>query len=158
THPGSFRRRRHWTATLCDRLNDRDESPWKDMRAGKGINDRLLASFLKPYGIKSAQVRIGEINRQGYLADAFADAWGRYCPSSSDEPYKPYNFDNETNFVGDVGDVGDGEAKHDAAVAFEERAAIREYNGGLDRAEAEAAAAEELGLPEERAPDSCPHC
>src|SRR5262249_27293860 len=48
----------------------------------------------------------------------------------------------------------EGEHLTDAEAAFDERAAIREYNGGQARAEAEAAAAEELGLPEERAPDS----
>ena len=39
-------------------------------------------------------------------------------------------------------------ALDDAKVAFEERAAILEYAGGLDRREAEEAAAEELGWPE----------
>ena len=39
-------------------------------------------------------------------------------------------------------------AADDAQVAYEERAAIREYNGGLDREEAEEAAAKELGWPE----------
>jgi hypothetical protein len=40
-------------------------------------------------------------------------------------------------------------------VAYEERCAVLEYNGCLDRQEAEEAAAEELDLPET---PPCPHC
>ena len=79
----------------------------------KPLTDRGLADRLKPYKIKSTQVRIGELNRQGYMAADFKDAWNRYLKnkdparSSPYRPYKPYIFDNKTNFVGDVGDVGD---------------------------------------------------
>jgi hypothetical protein len=122
-----------------------------------------LAFRLKAYGIRSEQVRIGDINRRGYLVEAFADAWQRYCPSASafasDERYKRYKrykTDNENNFVTDVADVALGTANldpdsdpvdlalDDAKVAYEERAAILEYDADLDREEAEAAAAEEL--------------
>ena len=93
---------------------NRDESPWADMR-GKPLTDRGLADRLKPYKIKSTQVRIGELNRQGYMAADFKDAWNRYLKnkdparSSPYRPYTPYIFDNKTNFVGDVGDVGDAQ-------------------------------------------------
>lgn len=40
--------------------------------------------------------------------------------------------------------LGDDAALEDARAAFDERAAIREYNGGLTREEAELAAADEL--------------
>ena len=33
------------------------------------------------YGIKSKQIRIGELSRKGYLADDFDDAWNRYLDS-----------------------------------------------------------------------------
>ena len=101
---------RLWTEKLLGHLTDRDESPWADIR-GKPLTDRGLADRLRPYKIKSKQVRIGELNRQGYLAADFQDAWSRYLGrAAGDKPYKrykPYIFDNKTKFVGDVGDVGD---------------------------------------------------
>ena len=59
----------------------------------------------------------------------------------------------------------EGEEPDDAKVAFEERSASLEFNGGLDRQQAEAVAAEELGWPEpppltedSGADTVCPHC
>jgi hypothetical protein len=40
-----------WTTTLLQRLCDREESPWADIR-GKALGDRGLADRLRPYGIK----------------------------------------------------------------------------------------------------------
>ena len=153
-----------WTETLLDRLCSRDESPWRDIY-GKPLNDRGLASRLKPYGVKSKDIRLGDKAKKGYSADAFIDAWRRYCPSPSDERDKRDKrdiFDNKNNFVADVADVAakaEGaestngtsagpEISDGDAVAFEERAAILEYDAGLDRQEAEAVAAKEMGLPE----------
>ena len=66
-----------WTKALIQRLCDRDESPWKDIR-GKELNDRGLATRLKPYGIKSRDVRIGNEHHKGFVATDFYDAWNRY--------------------------------------------------------------------------------
>ena len=76
----------------------------------QGINDRGLASRLRPYGIKSKDVRLGDKAKKGYSADAFHDAWNRYCPSASDKRDKGDkgdNSDNKNNFVADVADVAD---------------------------------------------------
>ena len=90
-------------------------SPWKDIY-GKPINDRGLASRLKPYGIKSKDVRIGDRTKKGYSADAFHDAWNRYCafpPGERDKCDKRDIFDNKNNFVADVADVAATEAPGD---------------------------------------------
>src|SRR5262249_1067232 len=46
-----------WTCTLCQRLRDREESPWADIR-GKAIDERGLAVRLKPYRVRSRDVKI----------------------------------------------------------------------------------------------------
>jgi hypothetical protein len=57
---------RIWTKTLLRRLCDRDESPWRDVR-GKELDDRGLGKRLKPYGIKSGAVRIGDARQRGFF-------------------------------------------------------------------------------------------
>jgi Protein of unknown function (DUF3631) len=67
------------TQTMLEKLRNRDESPWNDIR-GRPLTDRGLASRLKPYRIKSKPVRIGEHVAKGYYALDFNDAWRRYPP------------------------------------------------------------------------------
>src|SRR5262249_47530841 len=110
------------------KLNGRDESPWQEMRNGHGINDRLLASYLKPFGITSRSVRVGEAHRKGYLAEDFRGCWNRYCAPTQrrgDKRDERDAFDNENNFVPAVPAVP------------------------LSREE---------GLDDADSPDECPHC
>ena len=98
---------RLWTEKLLRHLIDRDESPWADIK-GHPLTDRGLATLLRPYRIRSRQVRIGELNRKGYVAEDFYDAWNRYLPSSLAsryKGYKRYKTDNENKNVADVADV-----------------------------------------------------
>ena len=84
----------------------------------KPLNDRGLATRLKPYGIRSRSVRIGDLHRKGYMVEDFFDAWARYCPSASDERDKRDKrdiFDNQNNFVLDVPDVPEGVAERQEA-------------------------------------------
>ena len=97
------------TKTLLDRLINREELPWADIR-GKDLNDRGLAQRLKGFGLKSKDVRFGETVRKGFESGDFADAWRRYLPSgpaTRDKGNTRYNNDNENNFVADVADVAD---------------------------------------------------
>ena len=48
---------------------------------GKPLNDRGLAVRLKPYGVKSKPVRIGDVVLKGYTTEDLWDAWMRYLPS-----------------------------------------------------------------------------
>src|SRR5262249_38965722 len=72
-----------WTGTLLERLKMREESPWKDIGRGKELDDRGLADMLRPYSIKSRDVKIDGVNRKCYLRTDFIDAWIRYLPSPS---------------------------------------------------------------------------
>ena len=63
-----------WTGTLIERLVERDESPWKDIR-GKPLDDRGLAW---EFQIRSCDVKLNGTNRKGYRAEQFTDIWRRY--------------------------------------------------------------------------------
>ena len=64
------------TATLLETLAGIEEAPWGDWY-GKPITSRWLAGKLKPYGIHSKQVRIGDTTLKGYDRADFEDAWTR---------------------------------------------------------------------------------
>ena len=69
-----------WTEEILVSLINLEESPWGDLR-GKPIDSRRLSNLLKPYGVGSKQVRIGEQNQRGYTRESLWDAWVRYLPS-----------------------------------------------------------------------------
>ncbi|MEJ7742077.1 MAG: DUF3631 domain-containing protein [Nocardioidaceae bacterium] len=56
-----------FTSTVLERLHKLDEAPWADWY-GKELTDRGLAKLLKPYGVRSKNVRIGE--QQGRVTAA----------------------------------------------------------------------------------------
>jgi len=65
---------------LVDWLTDLEERPWGEWKRGKPMTTNTLAKMLKPYGVKSRQIRIGMENRHGYRKRDFEDAWRRYTP------------------------------------------------------------------------------
>lgn len=69
------------TTTLLRGLHELPESPWGDLK-GKPLNDRGLALRLRQYGIKSKQIRIGDVTCKGYDRADFIDVWKRYVPSA----------------------------------------------------------------------------
>jgi hypothetical protein len=79
------------TATLITRLRADPEAPWSD-HGPAGITPMRLGTMLREYDIRSATIRFGEPIGQakGYYRADFADAWARYCPESTGEPYQPY--------------------------------------------------------------------
>ncbi|MGH3555488.1 MAG: DUF3631 domain-containing protein, partial [Mycobacterium sp.] len=68
------------TAGVLDQLHGLEESPWPDYY-GKPLTDRGLAKLLRPYGVKSRNVRVGNDQGKGYCRDDLADAWHRYVPA-----------------------------------------------------------------------------
>jgi hypothetical protein len=68
------------SADLCSWLIERDDRPWSEFRRGKNITTLQLATLLRPYGISSKGVRIGDKTPRGYVAAEFEDAWSRYLP------------------------------------------------------------------------------
>jgi hypothetical protein len=101
---------RIWTDPLLKTLINRDETPWGEEGKKPALSSRGLANLLKPYGIKSRTVRIGEFTNKGYLAADFVDAWNRYLDPSEVIRHKRnirHNIDNNNNNVTDVTDVTD---------------------------------------------------
>lgn len=66
---------------LIAALRRMDEAPWSDLN-GKLIDVRTLSRFLKPYGIRSRDIRHpdGRVTKGYYAAGkaGFSDAWERY--------------------------------------------------------------------------------
>jgi hypothetical protein len=67
------------TADLLHELGEMSEAPWGEWY-GKQITARQLAKWLKPYGIKSRGIRLGDQTPKGYRRQDFVDAWSRYTP------------------------------------------------------------------------------
>lgn len=68
------------TTDLIKRIYAIEESPWATWQ-GRGFNAHDLSLFLRRYGIKSAQLRVGATRVQGYKwADLYEKAWSRYLP------------------------------------------------------------------------------
>jgi hypothetical protein len=65
------------TVTILERLHRIDEAPWADWY-GRPLTDRALAKMLKPYGVNSTKIRIGEQSVRGYRRGDLGDAWSRY--------------------------------------------------------------------------------
>lgn len=72
-------RDRLWTMDILSALNNLEESPWGDLK-GKPIDPRRLSNLLRPYGVKSDQVKINGVNQHGYTRESLWDAWVRYLP------------------------------------------------------------------------------
>ena len=91
------------TVTLLQKLCNRDELPWMEAHFGKPLTDRGLAARLRPYGIRSRDVRLGDVVVKGYTIADFWDAWRRYIPRY--KGYKGYKTDNENKNVASVAPV-----------------------------------------------------
>jgi hypothetical protein len=83
------------TKNIIEELLAMEEAPWGDIR-GKPIDGRILAKYLKPYGIQPEQLRepagyadlsgrtdSKSENVKGYRKTNFADAWSRYVPDQA---------------------------------------------------------------------------
>ena len=71
-----------WTEALLKGLHALDEAPWGDWY-GKPITPWFLAKGLRPYGIRSQNVRLPAGQKKGYTRVALARAWERYLPEAT---------------------------------------------------------------------------
>lgn len=71
------RRERMHSTDLLAALLELEERPWVEWRHGKPLTTTGLARMLRPFKIKSKQLRIGT-NRHGYELEQFRDAFERY--------------------------------------------------------------------------------
>jgi hypothetical protein len=68
------------SSDLVTKLIEMEDRPWYEYRHGKPITVNTLARLLKPFEIKSKQMRDPQ-NKQGYLLENFEDAFSRYIPT-----------------------------------------------------------------------------
>ena len=69
-------------AAVVDALNADDDLPYGGWSDGRGITTRELGWKLRPYGVKSKTIRIGDRFAKGYERDQFEGAWSRYLAGS----------------------------------------------------------------------------
>jgi hypothetical protein len=65
---------------LVDCLDDLDELPWPEFKAGKPISKTRIGRLLKSFRIKPENIRFGDRVPKGYRLSTFADAFARYLP------------------------------------------------------------------------------
>jgi uncharacterized protein DUF3631/bifunctional DNA primase/polymerase-like protein/primase-like protein len=70
------------TEDLLKALNALDEAPWLTWSRGKPLCARGLARLLKPFGISSGTIRIGEETAKGYKLVQFEGEFERYFPQA----------------------------------------------------------------------------
>jgi hypothetical protein len=89
------------TVTILEGLHKLEESPWADWY-GHPLNARSLARLLRPYGVRSKNVRLADGQAKGYERADLVDAWARYLGGSvSQASHRPER--DET-----PGEAGDG--------------------------------------------------
>jgi Protein of unknown function (DUF3631) len=67
------------TAALIAALKEDEEAPWTDDR--RPLTPERLAHFLRPFGIRSKQMKVHGENVRGFLGESFSDSWDRYLPT-----------------------------------------------------------------------------
>ena len=73
---------RIFSQTLIQELNRFPVRPWTDLRNGKPVTDLWLAQQLRPYGIRSRNLRINGTQAKGYFQDDMMDVFRRYISKS----------------------------------------------------------------------------
>jgi putative DNA primase/helicase len=72
-------------------LTEMENRPWPEWKSGKPITAPQLAKLLKPFHIKSKNIRTLTGVPKGYTLDQFGDAFGRYLPPQSATPLQANN-------------------------------------------------------------------
>ena len=79
-----------FTTTILDRLKKLEEGPWSEWgRKGEPITASALAGLLRPYRVRSQNIRVGGVQAKGYLRNDLADPWRRYVPDASQPSQRP---------------------------------------------------------------------
>lgn len=74
------------TGSLLGLINGDEELPFGGWRDGHGLDSRLLAELLRPYGVKPQVIRLGEGTPRGYLREQFSNAFARWLPAPPTGP------------------------------------------------------------------------
>lgn len=153
------------TKLLLEELNADDLKPWATHNRGKPMSPRQLAKRLGEYGIRPKNLCIGNARPKGYDREQFTDAFIRYLSSASSDIQEKSAHplpNDEKQSAEPVLEVADNplpnrngitsatfnplkkDESSGVADKTEERAAIMEYDAGLSRQDAEAAAEADL--------------
>ncbi|WP_394730609.1 DUF3631 domain-containing protein [Altererythrobacter sp. GH1-8] len=90
------------TVEILEALNSDEEAPWGDWR-GKPLDDRKLAAFLRPYGVRPRPIRTDFGPLRGYLREDLHDVWNRYLPElPKPEEEQAVAKEDVTNVTGDT--------------------------------------------------------
>ena len=111
------------SAELADALASDPEGDWAwwhDQYTGatKQRAQRWLADRLRPFNIRSAQIRFGSGSRKGYYRDSFEDAWERYLHGSGQETGSVTKHPKQTKLG--KGFPGTDDPKHEGNVSDSE--------------------------------------
>lgn len=68
------------SAEVVQRLRAIEDGPWQE----RELTQPKLARFLRPFGTRPKQVRIGEATCKGYVRDHLQQAWARYLGVQSE--------------------------------------------------------------------------
>jgi putative DNA primase/helicase len=71
-----------WTENLIESLVAMEDKPWAEWTRGKPLSAASLSKLLKPFEIKSVQLKKDGKNKNGYKLKQFKDAFERYTISS----------------------------------------------------------------------------
>ena len=79
---------RMFSRTLAASLDTFVERPWWELRKGQEITGPLLTRVLRPFGVRSKSIWIGNEAGKGYMMSDFEEAFRRYIPRSEWEALK----------------------------------------------------------------------
>lgn len=119
------------TSIIIERLCELEESPWSTWHRGDKITPRALAELVKPYGVRSRNLKVHGSVFKGYARADMADAWSRYLRYSATSGPSP-----QVGAVADgVADGGTVAATHAEQPELAEVAAVAAVAPGrLERA------------------------
>ena len=100
------------TADLVLALGRFEESPWAEWWLDKDHSPqrsapRRLAQLLRPFGVRSRNVRIEDTTPKGYRREDFTDAWERFLPHSRPNATSATSATSQAPSQADVADVAD---------------------------------------------------
>jgi len=99
-----------FTQVILDRLCAIEEAPWATWSKGEKLSPRSLAELLKPWRVKSKNIRLPGGQAKGYDRADLADAWNRYVLPARAQPSSPSPRPDDD---GTAGDGWDGNGTED---------------------------------------------